>query len=55
VGAVYWDAAKRSEFVWPLPLAESVEHSTYLAYGLDEGKLEQLSEEIQRNGRGSKG
>ena len=52
---VYWDAAKRAEFVWPLLLAESVEHQSFLAYGLDEGRLEQLLEEIQNTGRGSKG
>ncbi len=52
---VYWDAAKRAEFVWPLLLAYSVEHQSYLAYGLDEGMLEQLSEEIKNTGRGSKG
>ena len=52
---VYWDAAKRAEFVWPLSLAYGVEHQSYQAYGLDEGRLEQLSEEIQNTGRGSKG
>ena len=39
----------------PLMMAELVEHQSYLAYGLDEDRLEKLSDEIRRNGRGSKG
>jgi len=52
---IYWDIAKKEEFVEPLMLAELVDHQTYLAYGLDEGRLEQLQGEIRTTGKGSKG
>jgi len=51
----FWDTEKRGEFVEPLMLAAVVDHHTYFAYGLDEGKLEELQEEIRSNGKRSKG
>ena len=52
---VYYDSKKKETMVLPLDLAPLVEHSTYLAFGLDEAKLEHLLAEIQTIGRKAKG
>jgi len=52
---VYWDTKKREKFVLPIDLAPLVEHPTYLAFGVDEAKLQHLLEETQNNGRKTRG
>jgi len=52
---VYYDSKRKDTMVLPLDLAPLVEHSTYLAFGLDEAKLEHLLAEIQTIGRKAKG
>ena len=52
---MYYDSKKKETMVLPLDLAPLVEHPTYLAFGLDEAKLEHLLGEIQKLGRKTKG
>ena len=52
---MYYDTKKKDTMVVPLDLAPLVEHHTYLAFGLDEAKLEHLLGEMQKVGRKTKG